>query len=697
MTLRSGDPESIGGYTLERRLGSGGMGTVYLARSASGRRLALKVVHQQFADSDEFRVRFRREVAAARRVSGAFTAPVVDADPEATHPWMATRYVPGPTLAERVTAEGPLRGGELRRLAVDLAEALRDIHRAGVVHRDLKPANIVLSGDGPRVIDFGVSRAADHTTLTVTGQVLGTPPFMSPEQLAAPRDVGPESDVFSLAAVLVYAACGRGPFDAETPHLCLHRVLSEPPRMDGVPAALRAALKPCLAKPRGERPTLEQLLARLRELPDTDTDTDTDTVDDDVAEPDAPVPPPGPRWRRARVAVTVALVLAVMAAATAVVLELRPDPRRDRGATVLTGDAPRGWRPWRVRPAGDSMFGGDLLCSVRGDSLYCGGDGRLTRIALADGTVRWPRRNDAATSGDRLLGLTGRTVVGSLSARGRDGTELVGLDAKDGTRRWTAPERTLATSAVAGATVLSSFEEGDFLQARDADTGKRTWRFRPPGEDRGCEPHAAGARLYALCYRTDGPGAPSATVHALDGEGRSTWRYPSRRPLAFLGADGRSPVFATMTEDKGGADRYHSVVRLDAATHKPLRFTLDKPYSGSEIAVTGGALYVMRSDGWLHAYSLTTAEKRWTRQVNHDQLSSPVAAGDLLLASTPIGQVVARDRRTGQERWVTRRHADDGGDATRGQSRVHTVGRAVFVEGGGPTLFSFDGGRPPTL
>ncbi|GAA1154578.1 hypothetical protein GCM10009579_55610 [Streptomyces javensis] len=153
MALRAGDPESIGGYALERRLGRGGMGTVYLARSPSGRRLALKVVHQQFADDDEFRVRFRQEVAAARRVSGAFTAAVVDADPEAVLPWMATSYVPGRTLAEQVAADGPLRGAELRRLAIGLVEALRDIHRAGVVHRDLKPANIVLSDEGPRVID----------------------------------------------------------------------------------------------------------------------------------------------------------------------------------------------------------------------------------------------------------------------------------------------------------------------------------------------------------------------------------------------------------------------------------------------------------------------------------------------------------------------------------------------------------------
>ncbi|MDG4865836.1 serine/threonine-protein kinase, partial [Streptomyces sp. T-3] len=246
------------------------MGVVYLARSSTGRQVALKVVHQQFAEDEEFRIRFRQEVAAARRVSGAFTAAVVDADPEAVRPWMATAFIEGRTLAERVQHEGAVRGRELRQLAVGLAEALKDIHRAGVVHRDLKPANIVLSGEGPRVIDFGISRAADNQTLTMTGRVMGTPPFMSPEQLQSPRDVGPESDVFSLAAVLVFAAAGRGPFDADSPYLTAYQVVHEAPSLDGVPAGLRAAVEPCLAKEPERRTELGALLGLLRELPDHD-------------------------------------------------------------------------------------------------------------------------------------------------------------------------------------------------------------------------------------------------------------------------------------------------------------------------------------------------------------------------------------------------------------------------------------------
>lgn len=181
--MASGEPSGrgpaiAGDYVLESRLGSGGMGVVHLGRSASGRQVAVKVVHEQFAADPEFRARFRQEVAAARRVSGAFTAPVVDADPEAGRPWMATLYVPGLTLSEKVKKDGPFGADELWQLAAGLAEALRDIHRAGVVHRDLKPSNVLLAEDGPKVIDFGISRPFDSDLRTETGKVIGTPPFI---------------------------------------------------------------------------------------------------------------------------------------------------------------------------------------------------------------------------------------------------------------------------------------------------------------------------------------------------------------------------------------------------------------------------------------------------------------------------------------------------------------------------------------
>ncbi len=252
MSLRGGDPEEIGGYPLEERLGSGGMGTVFLARTSSGRPVAIKLIHQHFAGDDEFRIRFRQE---------AVSLCIRD------RPWMATTYIEGPTLAQRIGDRGPLDGAELRRLAIGLAEALRDIHRVGVVHRDLKPSNVVLSPEGPRVIDFGISRAADQETLTMTGRVIGTPPFMSPEQLRAPRGVGPRSDVFSLGTLLVYAATGSGPFDADSPYMTAYQVVHEEPSLDAVPPALRAVVEPCLDKEPEGRPSADELLVLLRDLP----------------------------------------------------------------------------------------------------------------------------------------------------------------------------------------------------------------------------------------------------------------------------------------------------------------------------------------------------------------------------------------------------------------------------------------------
>ncbi|MGY5129554.1 protein kinase domain-containing protein [Streptomyces nigrescens] len=257
-------PEYAGQYRLEARLGSGGMGVVHLARSSSGLLLAVKVIHGEFAQDPEFRGRFRQEVAAARRVSGAFTAPVVDADPDAERPWMATLHIPGPTLSDHVKRNGPLAVDEVRRLASGLAEALRDIHRAGVVHRDLKPGNVLLATDGPKVIDFGISRPSDSEMRTETGKLIGTPPFMAPEQFQRPREVGPAADVFALGSVLVHAATGRGPFDSESPYLVAYQVVHDEADLAGVPAELVPLVESCLAKDPADRPTPDALMELLR-------------------------------------------------------------------------------------------------------------------------------------------------------------------------------------------------------------------------------------------------------------------------------------------------------------------------------------------------------------------------------------------------------------------------------------------------
>ena len=258
--LAPGDPEQIGPYRLRGRLGAGGMGRVYLGLSPGGRSVAVKVIRADLAQDAEFRARFRREVAVARTVSGLFTAPVIDADVDGPVPWLATAYVPGPSLADAVSQHGPLPAASVLALARGLAEALSAIHAAGVVHRDLKPANVLLAEDGPRVIDFGISRGVEASALTHTGLVVGSPGFMSPEQ-AEGREVGPPSDIFSLGAVLAFAATGHGPFGSGSTPALVYRVVHSGPQLDLMPAEVRSLAERCLAKDPALRPTAADLLA----------------------------------------------------------------------------------------------------------------------------------------------------------------------------------------------------------------------------------------------------------------------------------------------------------------------------------------------------------------------------------------------------------------------------------------------------
>jgi eukaryotic-like serine/threonine-protein kinase len=266
--LKQGDPRRIGPYRLVGRLGRGGMGHVYLGVSAGGRPVAVKVIRADLATDSEFRVRFAREVAAVRRVSGLFTALVVDADVDSAVPWLATAYVAGPSLAEAVTSDGPMAARPALALAAGLAESLSAIHAAGVVHCDLKPSNVLLSPDGPRVIDFGISRAAGPGKSTVpsagTGWVTGSPGFMSPEQ-ALGGEVGPPSDIFSLGAVLTFAATGRGPFGRGSRPEVAYRLVYGPPDLSEMPAGLRALVERCLTKDPGQRPTADEVLDAANE------------------------------------------------------------------------------------------------------------------------------------------------------------------------------------------------------------------------------------------------------------------------------------------------------------------------------------------------------------------------------------------------------------------------------------------------
>lgn len=261
--LQANDPPAIGPYRLLGRLGAGGMGRVYLGRSPGGRTVAVKVVRSELADDLEFRTRFQREVDAARRVGGAWSAPVLDADTDSPVPWVATRYVAGPALSEAVATFGPLSPQGVRALGAGLAEALEAVHERGLVHRDIKPSNVLLSLDGPVLIDFGIARAMDATAaLTSKGVVVGSPGYMAPEQVTG-RPTGPAADIFALGAVLAFAATGRGPFTGDSAAVLLYKVAHEEPELDGMPDELRRIAESCLAKDPSVRPTPRRLAELL--------------------------------------------------------------------------------------------------------------------------------------------------------------------------------------------------------------------------------------------------------------------------------------------------------------------------------------------------------------------------------------------------------------------------------------------------
>ncbi|MGW1777133.1 serine/threonine-protein kinase [Streptomyces sp. NPDC002104] len=264
--LSADDPQEIGGYRLHARLGSGGMGVVYLAHTPGGRPIALKAVRRELASDPEFRRRFAQEVASARRIHGLFTAQVIDSGVEDPTPWLATAYVSGPSLHEVVRRHGPLPARTVLLLLAGIAEALQAIHGAGVVHRDLKPANVLLAGDGPRVIDFGIARAADAAALTGTGLRIGTAAFMAPEQ-ALGHPATPATDVFALGTLAAYVACGIAPFGNGPESSALYRVVHEHPDLTGVPHELYGLVSWCLAKQPGDRPQPAEVIASVRAHP----------------------------------------------------------------------------------------------------------------------------------------------------------------------------------------------------------------------------------------------------------------------------------------------------------------------------------------------------------------------------------------------------------------------------------------------
>ncbi|MEU3824112.1 serine/threonine-protein kinase [Streptomyces sp. NPDC029080] len=729
--LSTGDPESIGGYTLLGRLGSGGMGVVYLGVSASGRQVAVKVVHGPYAEEEEFRTRFRQEIAAARKVSGAFTAPVVDADPDADRPWMATLHVPGLSLAETVERDGPLSGRDLRALGLGLTEALRDIHRAGLVHRDLKPSNVLMTGDGPRVIDFGISRASDNQSLTTTGRMIGTPPFMSPEQLASPRDVTPASDVFSLGSLLVFAAVGTGPFDADSPYITGYQVVFGTPDLDGVPEALRGVVERCLDKDPAARPELTAVHRMLRALPESDaaaspvprptrprvrpaspgaattpstaptgsgSGTSRSTTSTSTGTSTEPGTGTGGR-RRARLLLTglgVALAVTALGVGAGAFVS-GPDTTAAAsrttasGATARTASLPAGWRPWqralRHDAKGVPLDYGRPGCVTRGGALFCGGTGfTAARIDAASGRTLW--RFGTRPQEVQPIGVRDGLVY-VYEDPDDDVRRVVALDAATGHRRW---QRDISKSADAvlydGGLLVMSADSSSFRAYGPA--GEELWQA--PALDEYCAPSAPGGVPYALCSNGSEPGrAPVELLRLKPGGLTATATLPRKAEL--LGAVGGHPLFLAPQTAKdvyeAGYERpYNALLRVAPETGQVTRTPLARPLTGAATLVDG-VVYFVRSDGSVTAVSADSGRRLWQKVTDVESLSAPVvsAAYGRVYFSNRFGRLLALDRRTGAEVWRTSA-LDDPGDKAQGCPPHVLLVRDAIVATAGDTVFS---------
>ncbi|MCF3133961.1 protein kinase domain-containing protein [Streptomyces olivochromogenes] len=711
--LSTGDPESIGGYTLLGRLGTGGMGVVYLGVSASGRQVAVKLVHEPYAQEEEFRTRFRQEIAAARRVSGAFTAPVVDADPDAERPWMATLYVPGLNLAEVVEQDGPLSQRELRALGLGLTEALRDIHRAGLVHRDLKPGNVLMTGDGPRVIDFGISRASDNQSLTTTGRMIGTPPFMSPEQLASPRDVTPASDVFSLGSLLVFAAVGTGPFDADSPYITGYQVVFGTPDLDGVPEALLGIVERCLDKDPAARPELTDVHRMLQALPESDataapktgrsakprrhpTSRSAATTSTGAATDTGTGTGTGKR-RRARLLLTgLGAALAVTGLGIGVgvfVSDPAPAPASDTTATAAarTASLPGGWRPWqkelRYDVKGIPLDYDSPGCVTEANALFCGGTGfTAARIDAASGRTLW--RTGTRPQGVQPIGVRDGLVY--MYEEPDDRTRrLVALDVDNGHRRW---QRDISPSedAVLYAGGLLTLSPDDSSFVAYGSSGKELWRAA--SLDEYCTPSAPGGVPYALCSKATEPGQAPVELMRL-GPGSLTETATLPKKAVALGAVGGQPLFlapqtAKDVYDAGYERPYSALLRVASETGQVRRIPLAHPLTGAATLVDG-VVYFVRSDGSVTAVSADSGRQLWQRVTDMESLSAPAVSATYkrVYFSNRFGRLLALDSRTGAEVWRTSA-LDDPGDKTQAYPpRILLVKDAIMAMAG-DTAFS---------
>ncbi|WP_322870675.1 protein kinase domain-containing protein [Streptomyces goshikiensis] len=707
-----GFPEYAGQYRLESVLGSGGMGVVHLATSGSGLKLAVKIVHPEHAVDPEFRARFRQEVAAARRVSGAFTAPVVDADPDAERPWMATLFIDSPTLAERVR-ERVLDPPELTRLAAGLAEALRDIHRAGVVHRDLKPSNVLMAPDGVRVIDFGISRPADSDLRTETGKLIGTPPYMAPEQFQRPREVGTAADVFALGAVLVHAATGRGPFDSDSHYLVAYQVVHSEPDLTGLPARLAPLVARCLAKEPAERPTAEALIAEMRAIAyPTAEDTQSfvprqrprrpvaaalaadeathlrerAAVGDAGAAAAAAASAGGSRGRRRRVALAAAglgLLLACGAAGGYLMSGPSSGPERLAAEAAATaGSAPKPFVPWTA-----SLGDRASTCSWSAAALYCSGPGTaVARLDPANGSLLWSARTTTPGTLQTGAPLHGGGLVLTVTEGGR---LLRALDPATGTERWNRKMPQGAQAVGAGSRVLVASADGK-ATALDAASGAVQWTKQVGGVGSlwraGSEEPGSDPVLYVSTPAADGKSTQVAVIDPANGTPRTQVRVAGTAEPFGL-SHGSLYLLANDAQLMA-----HSVVRVELGSRTVRSVRLLAPMLQAQATVgPDGVAYVFGISGALAA--VNGEREQWRLETGVTAASGPAAGEGRVYLTALDGRLLAVDAAT--HRLVGQTKPRMGGDklAPTLPAPVLAAGK-VYASAPDGSVFAVDGANP---
>ncbi|MFF3637176.1 PQQ-binding-like beta-propeller repeat protein [Streptomyces sp. NPDC002250] len=674
------DPHAFGPYRPVARLGSGGMGTVYLARSGGGRAVAVKTMHASIASDPSARTRFRLEADAARVIGGRHGAQVVDADTQAETPWIATEYVLGPPLDEAVQAAGPLPEPTVRALGAALCGALGQLHGSDVVHRDLKPSNILVTAYGPKVIDFGIARAAGDDRLTRVGAAVGTPAFMSPEQAGGEEHTA-AGDVFALAGLLVFAATGRAPFGQGQTAELLYRVRYGEPDLSGIPAALLSVLGPCLDKNPFRRPTTAELAARLHDGSGEFADHLPDQVLHDIArratevwqitpqrlpapsaehaQPASAPAKPMPRRRLLLAGGGAAFVTA--AAATGAWAWNRsagpgpkppvagpsnsvlPRKKLDSVWQIQVADPPYG-----TEPPAQPLAVDDMVAVVAGKGL--GG------IDAGSGSVRWASDQmeihwQVATDGERLVRML--TPEGSENNAGKPGgfplsfatVDLATGIADDRFARFTDFNGVISQNQVlcaADGIVYAAAGQGKFDEyflasqswsvfAVDIGTGKRLWTqplpSRPDHTDRlhFLTARVVGRQLVALQETNDG----KVRIVVRDARtGRTRWE----RPLVGVAPSRvRLPLAADAGNLYVGSGRLRAL-RLsdgsqvwDSGTARPGR-------AYGPPAVKGGVVYAVEKGRGLVALDSGTGRVLWAEKgdggAEADVSAAPVIGTD---------------------------------------------------------------------